>query len=238
MTIKNAPPHPGHACQVLTADAIYVISGVNIGDSLLGPEDVCPGDIYALDESQPPLRLVVTRAEGLQRVGSGSAVGQIGDPLRFEARYTMMSNEGDQVDLVLISLPGRARFVLPMSPIAALNEYTLLKIDDAPQDTGLADLLCVSFARGTMITMASGQQCAIESLKTGDKVLSRDHGGQPIRWIGSTTLRAVGAFAPVVIAAGTLGNSGDLIVSQHHRMFLYQRERNANLATSELLVQA
>jgi hypothetical protein len=114
----------------------------------------------------------------------------------------------------------------------------LLKVDDAPQETGLSDLLCVSFARGTMITLASGQQRAIEDLRAGDRVLTRDHGGQPIRWIGSTTLRAVGAFAPVVITAGTLGNSGDLIVSQHHRMFLYQRERKAGIATSELLVQA
>ena len=57
-------------------------------------------------------------------------------------------------------------------------------------------------------------------------------------WVGKTTLRAVGAFAPVLISAGTLGNSGDLIVSQHHRMFLYQRQRQAGLQTSELLVQA
>jgi hypothetical protein len=35
-----------------------------------------------------------------------------------------------------------------------------------------------------------------------------------------------------------LGNSGDLIVSQHHRMFLYQRERKAGMPTAELLVQA
>lgn len=238
MTAQNTPLTPGHACQVLTADAIYVINGVNIGDSLTGPDEVCAGDIYALDESQPPLRLVVTRAAGLQRVGAGSEVGEIGDALRFEARYTMMSSDGDQVDLVLISLPGGARFVLPLSPMAGLNDYTLLMIGDAPQDTGLADLLCVSFARGTLITLASGQQRAIEALRVGDKVLSRDHGGQAIRWIGSTTLRAVGAFAPVVITAGTLGNSGDLIVSQHHRMFLYQRQRSAHLATSELLVQA
>ncbi|MDZ4392665.1 Hint domain-containing protein [Cypionkella sp.] len=238
MSVKNALPPPGHACQVLPGDAIYVINGVNNGDGLTGPEEVCPGDIYALDESQQPLRLVVTRAEGLQRVGMGSEIGQPGDALRFEARYTMMSSDGDQVDLVLISLPDGTRIVLPLSPMAAQNDYTLLKIGDAPQDTGLADLLCVSFARGTMITLASGQQRAIESLKIGDKVLSRDHGGQAIRWIGSTTLRAVGAFAPVVITAGTLGNSGDLLVSQHHRMFLYQRKRSPGLATSELLVQA
>ncbi|GLS87299.1 hypothetical protein GCM10010873_22730 [Cypionkella aquatica] len=238
MNAQNTSSAPGHACQVLPADAIYVINGVNIGDGLTGPEDVCAGDIYALDASQAPLRLVVTLADGLQRVGQGSAVGGLGDALLFEARYTMMSTDGDQVDLVLISLPDGARFVLPLSPMSGLNDYSLLKIDDAPQDTGLADLLCVSFARGTMITLASGQQRAIETLKVGDKVLTRDHGGQSIRWIGSTTLRAVGAFAPVVITAGTLGNSSDLIVSQHHRMFLYQRQRNANLPTSELLVQA
>ena len=38
-------------------------------------------------------------------------------------------------------------------------------------------------------------------------------------------VRAVGAFAPVVISAGTLGNGGDLILSQHHRVFLYQRQK-------------
>lgn len=89
-------------------------------------------------------------------MGAGSAVGQPGDPLLFEARYTMMSSDGDQVDLVLITLPDGARFVLPLSPMAGLYDYTLLKIDAAPQETGLSDLLCVSFARGTMITPGLG----------------------------------------------------------------------------------
>ncbi|MDP1577032.1 MAG: hypothetical protein Q8L76_09750, partial [Cypionkella sp.] len=63
MTSKQTQTVPGHACQVLAADAIYVINGVNVGDGLTGPEEVCPGDLYALDESQKALRLVVTRAE-------------------------------------------------------------------------------------------------------------------------------------------------------------------------------
>ena len=98
--------------------------------------------------------------------------------------------------------------------------------------------MCISFGRGTLITLATGAQEPIENLRPGDKVLTRDHGAQPIRWIGRATLKAVGPFAPVVITSGTLGNAGDLIVSQHHRMFLYQRERMAGLPTSELLVQA
>jgi hypothetical protein len=149
-----------------------------------------------------------------------------------------MGEEGDRVEILVLALPDGSRFALPLSPMATATNYTLIKVEEAPDDAGLSDLLCISFARGTMITLATGAQKPIEDLAPGDKVLTRDHGGQPIRWIGRATLKAVGPFAPVVITAGTLGNAGDLIVSQHHRMFLYQRERMAGLATSELLVQA
>jgi hypothetical protein len=230
---------PGHACQVLAADDIFVSHGVNHGDGLMGPDDVCPGDIYHLDDAPQAFRLVVSHAEGKgQRISAGSDVGQIGDTIRFVARYALMGEEGDRVELLLLALPDGSRFALPLSPMATLTDYTLLKVEAAPEDVGLSDLLCVSFARGTMITMANGEQKPIETLVQGDRILTRDHGGQPIRWIGRATLKAVGPFAPVVITTGTLGNAGDLIVSQHHRMFLYQREKVAGIATSELLVQA
>ncbi|MBP9951947.1 MAG: Hint domain-containing protein, partial [Cypionkella sp.] len=168
----------------------------------------------------------------------GSDVGQAGNALIFEARYSLMNSDGDCVDVLLIALADGARFALPLSPIAVNTDYTLVMVENAPPETGLADLLCISFAQGTMITLANGRQCPIEAVQAGQMLLTRDHGPQPVRWIGKATLRAVGVFAPVVITAGTLGNSGDLIVSQHHRMFLYQRDRRAGLATSELLVQA
>ena len=233
------PPLPGHACQVLRADAVYVSQGVNLGDGLGGPDQVYPGDIYALDPAEQPRRLGVTQPQdGRQLVAAGSQVGTPGDALLFEARYALMAADGDRVEILLIALPDGSRYALPLSPMAAGVEYTLLKIEEAPDQLTLSDFLCVSFARGTMITLATGQQQAIEDLMAGDKVLTRDHGGQPIRWIGATTLRGVGAFAPVVIGAGAMGNTGDLIVSQHHRMFLYQRSRNAGLPTAELFVQA
>ncbi len=239
MTSQNRPMLPGHACQVLAADDIYVCHGANQGDGLMGPDQVCPGDIYCLDNTHRPRRLVVTRRKGAgQLVGEGSAVGRSGDPIRLEARYALMGEEGDRVELLLLALPDGSRYALPLSPMATETDYTLLKVEDAPEDSGLSDLLCISFARGTMITLATGAQKPIEALVPGDRVLTRDHGGQPIRWIGRATLKAVGPFAPVVITKDTLGNAGDLIVSQHHRMFLYQRERRAGISTSELLVQA
>ena len=239
MTQDDPLSLPGHACQVLAADDIFVIHGANRGDGLMSPDEVCPGDVYCLEDDHRPQRLVVKREPGaLPHVGAGSAVGREGDAIRFEARYALMGEEGDRVELLLLTLPGGSRFALPLSPMATGTEYTLLKVEEAPQDAGLSDLLCISFARGTMITLATGAQKPIEDLRPGDRVLTRDHGGQPIRWVGRATLKAVGPFAPVVITKDTLGNAGDLIVSQHHRMFLYQRERRAGIATSELLVQA
>ena len=223
----------------MSAADVFVSQGVNTGDPLSGPADACLGDTYQLDHDHRPLRLSVTRGAGRsQRVAAGSEVGHEGDDVVLEALYSLMGIDGTPVELLLLTLPGNLRFVLPLSPMAAQTDYSLLRVDAAPKDIGLADLLCLSFARGTMISLASGVQRAIEHLVPGDRVLTRDHGCQPLRWLGLATLRAVGAFAPVVITRGTLGNAGDLIVSQHHRMFLYQRERRAGLATSELLIQA
>ncbi len=232
------PSVPSHACQVLPSQAVYVIHGVNGGDALGDPDEVCLGDIYTLEAGVAPLRLVLTHGAEGQTVAEGSQIGTAGQAVRLVARYTLMAPDGDKIDLLLMRLDGGDRVVLPLSPMTSTADYTLLDVDDAPQQVRLADLLCVSFARGTMITLADGRQCPIERLTAGEKVLTRDHGPQPLRWLGKATLRAQGAFAPVVITAGTLGNTGDLIVSPHHRIFLYQRQRRAGLQTSELLVQA
>ena len=241
MTIGPQPPAaPGHACQIFRADDIYVTYGANQGDGVQGPQDVDPGDIYQLDQNATALRLVVSQPDSQhrQQVEPGSDVGQPGQHIRLEARYALMAPDGDKVELLILQLEGGDRFILPLTPLGTQVDYTLLTVEAAPRDLVLADLLCLSFARGTMITRGDGNQCAIENLRPGDRVLTRDHGKQRVRWIGHARLRAVGAFAPVVIPAGTLGNMGDLILSQHHRVFLYQRQKLPGLTTSELLVQA
>jgi hypothetical protein len=236
---KPLTQYPGHACQVLPAEAIYVCAGVNLGDAIGSCDEVYLGDTYRLDPSHNPQQLVVSRPlQGDQQVAPHSEVGRVGDTVRFEARYSIMSSDGGKVELLLLCIDQREYFIVPLSPMAANEDYTLVGIEQKPPNTLLTDLLCVSFARGTLITLSSGEQREIEFLQEGDKVLTRDHGNQAVRWIGRSTLRAVGAFAPVVIPAGLLGNAGDLIVSQHHRIFLYQRDRQAGTPTSELLIQA
>lgn len=238
-TAATPPVLPGHVSLVFRAEDVFVTIGVNLDEGLGGPDDVVAGDIYELDERARPLRLVMTRpyAGKEPQVAEGSAVGQPGDAIGRRGRYTMMSADGNRVELVLLDVRGEA-LVLPLSPLTHRTGYTLVETAPPAEDTRLSDLMCISFARATMITLADGRQCAIEALSVGDRVLTRDHGPQILRWIGRTTLRAVGAFAPVVIAKGTLGNASDLIVSQHHRIFLYQRRRLPGVATAELLVQA
>lgn len=243
---ETATPLPGHACQVFRAEDLFVTSGANMGDGLGEIEDVCAGDSYVLDEAARPLRMMLAQAPGgtAQTVGAGSEIGQPGDPVTLAARYTLMTPAGDRLEVLLLRHRAQGRtstatlFALPLSPMAPRVEYALIKVDEAPVATRLSDLVCVSFARGTHIALGSGAQRPIEALVPGDRVLTRDHGAQPIRWIGRATLRAVGSFAPVVIGRGALGNAGDLIVSQHHRMFLYQRDRKPGLRTAEVLVQA
>lgn len=241
----NALSHPsqsGQACQVFAAEAVFVAQGVNMGEPLGLPDQACEGDIYQLDPQARAVRLSVARMSGRQQIAAGSRIGAPGDRVDLVALYTLMGDDGDPVELLLIALHGTedGLFALPLSPMAAGVGYQLLKIENPPEagEAALSDMICVSFGRGTLIAMADGSQRPIESLAAGDAVLTRDRGAQPIRWVGHATLRARGAFAPVVIRAGAMGNAGDLIVSQHHRMFIYYRKRIGDLTTPELLVQA
>lgn len=124
--------------------------------------------------------------------------------------------------------------------LANLRPETDDRLVGADRDTAAAkfgDVACVRFARGTHITLASGAQVPIEDLKIGDHVLTRDAGPQDIRWIGGTTLRAVGDYAPVVIREGALFNSRDLVLFPDHRLFIYQREDRIGAGRSEVLVK-
>ncbi len=93
------------------------------------------------------------------------------------------------------------------------------------------------FTPGTMIRTASGQR-PIESLRVGDLVHTRDHGLQPVRWIGRSRFEAVGAFAPVLIRKGALGNRTDLKVSQQHRILIADWRAQIYLGADEVLVAA
>jgi hypothetical protein len=99
----------------------------------------------------------------------------------------------------------------PESGYATLLDGTIIRFEN------IETLIC--FGRGTRIETPFGPR-RIETLKIGDLVLTRDHGPQPLRWIGARAVQAKGDFAPIEIKNGALGNTSDLIVSPQHRMLL------------------
>lgn len=242
-----AGPGPAVTCRVIPAADLFVTWGTNLGDALGGSDDVCLGDVYQLDPAHRAFRLVLasaaSRPGARQTVAPGSERGAPGDAVEVLARHRLMTHEGDRLDVLLLRLvpadgaPDET-FALPLGPLAPGIDYALIATEADLRAVRLSDVFCVSFAAGTAITLADGRQAAVETLRPGDRVLTRDHGPQPVRWIGKATLRALGAFAPVVITAGTLGNQADLIVSPNHRLFLYRKDRLAGRTTPEVLVQA
>lgn len=256
---KTAPGNraPSYACQVFAAEELEVVSGANLGDPLMPLEELCPGDVYEFLPGAEALELAIhdaaaaragsgqflQKGAAAQIVARGSEIGAPGDSLRLEGRLTFIGPEGDTVDLLPIALLGSGGrgghlVFLPLGPIEAKRRYTLVRADADPGEVRLTDITPVAFTRGTMITLGDGRQCPVEDLRPGDRVLTRDHGAQPLRWVGHRTVRGVGPFAPVVIAKGTYANESDLIVSQHQRLFLYQRGQARLTETAELFVKA
>lgn len=238
----SRPDLPAQTVHVFDADLIWVTSGANQGDGL-DLADLCePGDVYQLDREAQPLRLMLQPSgatDSCQHIAPGSDFGSPGDCITLLARHVMMTTDGDTVDILLIRHEeGHALYALPLSPIAARADYTLIEAHEDPGAARLSDLVCVAFTTGTMITLAGGAQRPIETLTPGTRVLTRDNGPQPLRLVSKATLRALGSFAPVVISSGTLGNDGDLVISPHHRVFLYRRGEKRLGDTSEILVQA
>ena len=108
---------------------------------------------------------------------------------------------------------------------------------------GAAGLTC--FAAGTLIATLRGP-VAVEAIRPGDRVLTRDRGFRPLRWAGrqavsAARLAAAERLRPVRIAAGALGPgvpARDLLVSPQHRMLLAGPEIAARFGTPEVLVAA
>ncbi|MFZ5963804.1 Hint domain-containing protein [Thalassococcus sp. BH17M4-6] len=233
-----------HSIGVFRADHLRVFSGANLGDGMAVAEDLMLDDIYRLSPvaSLVPLSLV-PRPQPPFRIGADSEVGTPGADLYLDCCVTLMSGAGTTTEaLVLVETDSAGgivdTFVLPLAPLSPRTDYALVGINPDIALQKFAQVACVSFTRGTHITMASGAQRRVEELQVGDKVLTRDDGPQTIRWIGHTTTRAIGAFAPILIKAGTLHNAGDLVVSPDHRLFIYQRTDRLGAGRPELLVKA
>lgn len=227
-----------------TAD-FCVTDGANLGDALSFADELVLDDTYTLNETAAQSFLAINQSSDTAfTIAPGSGTGTIGNALHLDCAITLMAPDGITFEAVVLVEVDKAQgdieniYILALAPLDPMSHYRLVGVDPAAARARLAEVACVSFTRGTNITMASGRQCPIEDLQVGDKVLSRDDGPQTVRWIGQSTMRAVGDFAPILISKGTLNNENDLIVSPNHRLFIYQRVDEIGAGRSEVLVKA
>lgn len=215
-----------------------------MGDAVSYAAELMLDDVYGLAAGATRVRLALrTQPDSRFTLSDDTEAGTPGAAVHLDCALTFMSRDGQITDvLILVEVDAEGDindiYVLPLAPLLPKTAYELVGIDTQNAAQKFAQVACVSFTRGTHITMASGEQRLIEDLHTGDRILTRDDGPQAVRWIGQTTVRAVGDFAPIHIRAGTLNNHNDLIVSPDHRLFIYQRSDALGAGRSELLVKA
>ncbi|MFT6458311.1 Hint domain-containing protein [Pseudophaeobacter arcticus] len=93
------------------------------------------------------------------------------------------------------------------------------------------------FVAGTQIDTEFGL-VSVEDLEVGIRVVTRDHGLQPLRWIGRSTRCATGRNAPVVFAENALGCHGRIAVSPNHRVLISSDLAELFFGQFEVLVKA
>jgi len=230
---------------VFRGETFRVNHGVNEGDPLGDASDLIHEDVYSLSESARLERLALAAdATSAFHVAADSSVGRPGAPVYLDCLLTFMGPMGETREaLVFVEVDAPTGMIAqvyfqPLAPFEPEVGYTLVTIDRDNARARLAATATVAFTRGTHITMADGRQVPIEEVRPGDKVLTRDSGPQAVRWTGLQTLRASGPFAPITIAPGTLNNTGELVVSPNHRLFIYQRVDALRTGRKEILVRA
>ena len=93
------------------------------------------------------------------------------------------------------------------------------------------------FVKGTLIRTPEGD-VAIEDIDVGDLVDTYEDGPQEVRWVGSRTVPAEGALAPIRIEAGTFGDHSALLVSPQHRVLIRDSRAELLFDSPEVLVKA
>lgn len=147
---------------------------------------------------------------------------------------------GDQADVGSLSLTNSDDAAGGYTGTIQLLDGTVVhfsEIEDIQDEDGNS-LLPPCFTPGTRILTEFGER-PIETLRAGDRVLTRDEGLQPIRWIGASTTDGSGDFAPILVTPHALeGAERQLLVSPQHRFVIEDWRNELLFADAEVMVSA
>ena len=157
------------------------------------------------------------------------------------------NENGDDFDT--LDLTGSGPLTIAYDPDNAENGVvTYRDVDGNP--TGTMSFVNIEnvipcFTPGTMIATPRGE-VAVETLRQGDKIITRDNGIQEIRWVGQKDmswrdLAANPHLKPVLVRQGSLGNGlpeRDMMVSPNHRLLVANDRTALYFDEHEVLVAA
>ncbi|UWQ91297.1 choice-of-anchor L domain-containing protein [Rhodobacteraceae bacterium M382] len=234
LTLK-APVNPGETNTIKIAiadggdqyyDSNLLIAGDSIQTALVAEDDtisvqgLASGnvDVLANDSSSVGGELTITHING-QPVSAGDSV-------------TLAT--GEQITL---AMDGSFEVTSDGEEGSNVFSYTVAD-EDGNTDTAFVELITTAcFVAGTLIETTLGS-IPVEDLEPGEMVLTRDHGAQPLRWVGRSERRAEGRHAPVRIEKNALGHHGRLEVSPNHRILLTSQTAELMFDQPEVLVKA
>lgn len=189
--------------------------------------------------------------------GSDTLIGGTGNDIFYGVTPGDVIDGGEGYDRIIFdrSFPEGWRYEVEYDPDNLMNgTIHFFDEDDTPQ--GMATFVNIDkvdgapitppcFTPGTMIATPSGER-AIETLKAGDKVLTRDNGIREIRWTGARQMNPMelsrhAHLRPIHIRQGALGNDlpeRNMMVSPNHRMLVSSDKTALYFEESEVLVAA
>ena len=200
-----------------TADSNYdsnlLIAGNSVQTTVIALQDdvtIAPGgianlDVLANDINRTGGSLIVTHINGVPVVAGQTVILPSGHEVTLLADGTF--------DITTTDTEEKVSFTYATAAVGNLGQ-TL------QTDTGFVTVDTVPcFVAGTRILTPHGQ-VKVEDLTPGDLVDTLDNGAQPLRWTGQRTVEAVGALAPIRLAAGALGDHDTLLLSPLHRVLV------------------
>ena len=113
------------------------------------------------------------------------------------------------------------------------NAVTMLACANSVEPVGLQ----TGFVAGTLINTALGPK-PVEALRPGLMVQTADAGMQPVRFVTSHEVPALGRYAPVRLRAPYFGLEKDLSVAPDHRLLITGTDAEYLFGADSVMVQA
>lgn len=212
---------------VFTYQPGFSASVVTVDDTDVG------GDVDVFNDDSTGTHTIVDGA-GLVADGQGVESESLIQIQALDANGNLV---GPVIDLYVFSQGGNFEDVWGFATDTTLIpgvQYEKVNGSNAG-DSLYDDFVC--FARGALIRTSNGV-VPVENIRPGDKVWTTDDPAAIVRWVGSKTVFATGAAAPVVFETGAIGNTTPLVVSQQHRILLRGAEANIMFGAEEVLAPA